>query len=686
MEHTVERKTFYITTPIYYPSGKLHIGNAYTTVAADTVARLKRMQGYDVMFLTGTDEHGMKIEKSAHACGKEPKEFVDEIVEGPGGIKDLWKLMNISNDRFIRTTDHYHEEAVKKIFKRLYDQGDIYKSEYHGLYCVPCEAFWTETQAKDGKCPDCGRPVETAREESYFFRLSRYADRLLNYLQENPEFLQPASRVNEMINNFIKPGLEDLCVSRTSFKWGIPVEFDPGHVVYVWIDALSNYITALGYMSDNEEDMKKYWPADVQLVGKDIVRFHSIIWPIMLMALDLPLPKKVFAHGWLQINGDKMSKSKAAGANIIDPVILCGRYGTDAIRYFVLREVPFGADGNFSNEALVNRINSDLANDLGNLVSRTTAMADRYFGGLLPEGDEPEPIDGELADLAAATYREYGGLMDKLLFSNALAEVWKLISRANKYIDETMPWILAKDESKKLRLATVLKNLCEAIRVAAALIAPAMPQTSAKILNLLGLSEDGQSLWESAGIWNPSRSYSTRTSAPLFPRIDLAKEMEELSGLMKKQKDGEAPASGGSESGKDADGKNTADEAGKAPVAGNAVKPQPPEGVETISIEDFAKVDLRVALVTGCERVEKAKKLLKLRLDLGYETRQIVSGIAEWYAPEDLIGKKIIVVANLKPAVLRGVESQGMLLAADVGEKAAVVFAPDEAVPGSKVR
>jgi len=683
----VERKTYYITTPIYYPSGKLHIGNAYTTVAADAAARLKRMQGYDVMFLTGTDEHGMKIEKSAHACGKEPKEFVDDIVEGPGGIKDLWKLMDITNDRFIRTTDHYHEEAVKKIFKRLYEQGDIYKSEYHGLYCVPCEAFWTETQAKDGKCPDCGRPVEMAREESYFFRLSRYADRLLNYLQQNPDFLQPASRVNEMINNFIKPGLEDLCVSRTSFKWGIPVDFDPGHVVYVWIDALSNYITALGYMSDNEEDMKKYWPADVQLVGKDIVRFHSIIWPIMLMALDLPLPKKVFAHGWLQINGDKMSKSKASGANIIDPVILCERYGTDAIRYFILREVPFGSDGNFSNEALINRINSDLANDLGNLVSRTTAMADRYFEGTLPAGIEPEPIDNELSELAAATYKKYGELMDELLFPNALAEVWKLISRANKYIDETMPWILAKDESKKLRLATVLKNLCEAIRVAAVLIAPAMPQTSEKILGLLGLSERGLSLWESAGVWDPSRAYGTRTSAPLFPRIDLEKEMAQLSQLMGRPKSDEASAASGQNTAGSKDAQNNAaEQGGKAPPAEKPEKPQPPENVEIIDIEDFARVDLRVALVTGCERVEKAKKLLKLQLDLGYETRQIVSGIAEWYAPEDLIGKKIIVVANLKPAKLRGVDSQGMLLAADSGDGAAVVFAPDQAVPGSKVR
>lgn len=669
-------KNYYISTPIYYPSGKLHIGHAYTTVAADAAARLKRMQGYDVMFLTGTDEHGQKIEKNAKSAGVSPKQFVDHIVEGPGGIKELWKLMNISNNKFIRTTDHYHEQAVQKIFKRLYQQGDIYKSEYEGLYCVPCESFWTDTQAKDHRCPDCGRPVETAKEESYFLKLSNYADRLLKHMEENPEFLQPSTRVHEMINNFIKPGLEDLCVSRTSFKWGIPVDFDPGHVVYVWVDALSNYITALGYLSEDDSCFRKFWPADVHLVGKEIVRFHAIIWPIMLMALGLPLPRQVFAHGWLQINGDKMSKSKESGANVIDPIILSNRYGTDAVRYFVLREVPFGSDGNFSNEALIQRINSDLANDLGNLVSRTTAMADRYFEGTLLRGAEPAEQDAELVDLAATVYEKYNALMEQLLFPNALAEVWKLISRANKYIDETMPWVLSKDETKRERLNTVLKNLCEAIRIAGILIAPAMPETSEKILTQLGLWGTTRCTWESAGVWAAAAEFHTRTAAPIFPRIDLKKEMEELAALVVKHASLEAAQA--------APEKQTA----PAPAAAQPAEAAParPEGIGTIEIDDFAKVDLRVALVTACERVEKAKKLLRLELDLGGEQRQIVSGIAQWYAPEDLVGKKIIVVANLKPASLRGVESQGMLLAADSGDDVVVMFAPDRAIPGSKVR
>ncbi|MCI8497401.1 MAG: methionine--tRNA ligase, partial [Clostridiales bacterium] len=490
----MKKDTFYITTPIYYPSDKLHIGHAYCTVAADTMARYKRMQGYDVMFLTGTDEHGQKIELKATEKGVTPKQYVDEIV---AGIKELWQLLNISNDRFIRTTDDFHEKAVQKIFRALYEKGDIYKSRYEGWYCTPCESFWTETQLKDGKCPDCGREVVRSEEESYFFRLSAYADRLVKYYEDHPGFIEPQSRQNEMINNFIKPGLEDLAVSRTSFKWGVPVDFDDDHVVYVWIDALSNYITALGYGSDDDSLYQKYWPADVHLVGKEIVRFHTIIWPAILMSLGLPLPKKVFGHGWLVIGGGKMSKSKG---NVVDPVVLCERYGVDAIRYFLMREIPFGSDGNFTNEALVGRINSDLANDLGNLVSRTGAMIERYFGGTLPEEREADAIDDELIGLAKATRGNMERYMEGMQFSNALTEIWKLISRTNKYIDETMPWVLCKDEAKRARLATVLYNLAESIRIAATLIAPFMPSTTPKILSQLGLTEDAIN-WEQAGEW-----------------------------------------------------------------------------------------------------------------------------------------------------------------------------------------
>ena len=643
-------KKFYITTPIYYPSDKLHIGHSYTTVAADAMARYKRMQGYDTMFLTGTDEHGQKIETIAKAKGVTPKEYVDEIV---AGIKDLWKLLNISNDRFIRTTDDYHEAAVQKIFKKLYENGDIYKGHYEGHYCTPCEAFWTESQLVDGKCPDCGREVHLAKEEAYFFRLSKYADRLVEYYEAHPEFIQPVARKNEMINNFIKPGLEDLCVSRTSFTWGVPVDFDPGHVVYVWVDALSNYITAMGFGSDNDADYQKYWPADVHLVGKEIVRFHTIIWPAMLMALDLPLPSQVYGHGWLLLQGGKMSKSKG---NVVDPVVLCNRYGVDAIRYFLLREIPFGSDGIFSNEALIGRINSDLANDLGNLVSRTAAMVGKYFGGQLPAEQVAGDFDDDLAALALATKAEVEKNMDTLQFSTALTELWKLVSRTNKYIDETAPWALAKEEANKPRLARVLYNLCESLRVITIMLTPFLPDTAKTIAGVLNAPADLLT-WESCGTFGLLAKDSVITKCDvMFPRIDMEKELAEL-------------------------------EAAKAAAAPKEEKKE--ENVVTMSqigIEDFAKVELKVAKVTACEPIKKAKKLLKLTLDDGSGTpRTVASGIALYYKPEDLIGKNVIVVANLKPATLCGVESHGMILAADNGDKVTVLFA-DGIEPGSKVR
>jgi len=642
------RKTYYITTPIYYPSGKLHIGHSYTTVAADVMARYKRLQGYDVMFLTGTDEHGQKIERIAREEGVSPQEYVDRIV---AGIKELWKLMKITNDRFIRTTDDYHVKAVQKIFKKLYDQGDIYKSEYEGWYCTPCESFWTETQLKDGKCPDCGRSVELTKEEAYFFRLSKYQERLLKYYEENPEFIQPVSRKNEMINNFIKPGLEDLCVSRTSFKWGIPVTFDEKHVIYVWIDALSNYITALGYMSDNDEDFRRYWPADVHLVGKEIVRFHTIIWPCMLMALGLPLPKQVFGHGWLILEGGKMSKSKG---NVVDPVALVEKYGLDAIRYFLLREVPFGSDGVFSNEALINRINSDLANDLRNLVSRTAAMIRKYFGGFIPEERQPEDTDNDLIQTVRNTPETVEKLLDQLQFSTALQEIWKAVSRTNKYIDETTPWILARDEKNRPRLAQVLYNLTESIRIVSILIQPFMPDTPQKIWEQFGITEELRG-WESAKTWGLYKPVSpVAEKEPLFPRIDLEKEMAEL----------EKMNSNSAKSGEDLN------------IPG--ILPQ-------IEINDFAKLDLRVAKVVSCEKVNKSEKLLKLQLDIGIETRQVVSGIAKYYKPEDLVGKKVVMIANLKPAKLMGIESQGMILAAGNGDKLALVTVDGDIPVGSKI-
>ncbi len=650
MDNT-ENKKFYITTPIYYPSDNLHIGHAYCSVMADTMARYKRIQGYDVMFLTGTDEHGQKIEEKAKAAGITPKQYVDHVVSG---IKDLWKLMDISYDKFIRTTDDYHEKAVQKIFKQLYDQGDIYKGSYEGWYCTPCESFWTETQLVDGKCPDCGREVRRTSEEAYFFRLSKYQDQLIKLFEEHPEFLEPASRRNEMLNNFIKPGLEDLCVSRTSFTWGVPVTFDPKHIVYVWVDALSNYITALGYGSEDDSLYQKYWPADIHLVGKEIVRFHTIIWPAMLMALNLPLPKKVLGHGWLILEGGKMSKSKG---NVVDPVVLCERYGVDAIRYFLLRDIPFGSDGTFSNEALITRINSDLANDLGNLVSRTVAMVNKYFGGTIPTERTAGEFDEDLIALATATKAKVEAYADEMQFSQALTELWALISRTNKYIDETAPWVLAKDEANRARLAAVMYNLCEAIRIISILVSPFLPHTAPKIQAQLGAPADVLS-WEQAGEWGllPA-GFSVQKGEIIFPRIDIAKELAELEAQQKAAREAKEQAQ------------------------------QKAEGIAQISIDDFAKVELRVAEVKDCEPVKRAKKLLKLTLDDGSGApRTVASGIAQWYKPEDLIGHKVVLVANLKPAVLCGVESQGMILAADCAKDDVKVLFVDNMPAGAKIR
>ena len=644
----MDKKTFYISTPIYYPSDKLHIGHTYSTVAADTMARYKRYQGFDTFFLTGTDEHGQKIEDKAKEAGVTPKEYVDKIVDG---IKDLWKLMNISNDKFIRTTDEYHEKAVQKIFTKMYEKGDIYKGYYEGLYCKPCESFWTETQAVDGKCPDCGRPVTNEREEAYFFKLSAYADKLLEYYESHPGFIEPQSRQNEMVNNFIKPGLQDLCVSRSSFKWGIPVPVNEDHVIYVWLDALTNYITALGYGSDDETLYNKFWPCDVHLIGKDIIRFHTIYWPAFLMSLDIPLPEKVYGHGWVLLEGGKMSKSKG---NVVDPVILAERYGVDALRYYLLREIAFGSDGIFSNENLINRINSDLANDLGNLVSRTVAMVDKYFGGTIPAEREAGDFDADLKALAAETVKSAEASLDKLNFSIALADIWKFVSRTNKYIDETAPWTLAKDESKKASLAEVMYNLCESIRIISVLIAPFMPNTTPEIRKQLGLSENLE--WSESAVFGKEATYTVCKGAIIFPRIDLEKELAEL-------------------------------EAAKAPAEPVNPLKEEIEGIAKIGIDDFAKVDLRVAKIIECEPVKKAKKLLKLSLDDGTGTpRTVASGIAKWYKPEDLIGKSVIVVSNLKPAVLCGVESCGMILAADCSEDDVKVIFVDGIPAGSKVR
>ena len=653
----MEKQKFYITTPIYYPSDKLHIGHTYCTVATDAMARYKRLTGCDVLFLTGTDEHGQKIEDKAKAAGKTPKEFLDNIVEGPQGILDLWKLMNISNDRFIRTTDDYHCASIQKIFRKMYEKGDIYKGTYKGKYCKPCESFWTESQLVDGKCPDCGREVMDAEEEAYFFRLSKYADRV-RHLLEDTDFLQPRSRVNEMVNNFIKPGLEDLCVSRTSFSWGIPVDFDPGHVVYVWVDALFNYTTALGFMNDRYHDYDKYWPADVHFVGKEIVRFHSIIWPAMLMSMEMPLPKHVYGHGWLVMDGGKMSKSKG---NVVDPYVLAEKFGVDALRFFLLRTFPFGSDGNFSNELLIQTINMDLANDLGNLVSRTTAMVEKYFGGTLPTERENSDADCDLKTMASTLRDRYQAEMERFQFQNALEQVFKTIQRANKYIDENAPWTLAKDPANRARLAAVMYNLLETVRICAVLLTPFIPDSAEKIFDQIGACPCCRT-WEKANVWGSLRpDVTVHKGEALFPRIDAEKALAELNAIQEAQRKAALPA-----------------------------LELEPYAQENVDFDTFCKSDFRAVKIKNCEAVKKSDKLLKFTLDDGSGTdRTILSGIHHYYEPEQLIGKTAVAILNLPPRKMMGIPSCGMLISAvhkEKGQEKLHLLLLDDSIPaGAKL-
>ena len=655
----MEKQKFYITTPIYYPSDKLHIGHTYCTVATDAMARYKRLTGCDVLFLTGTDEHGQKIEDKAKAAGLTPKEFLDNIVEGPKGILDLWKLMNISNDRFIRTTDDYHCQSIQKIFRKMYEKGDIYKGTYKGKYCKPCESFWTESQLVDGKCPDCGREVMDAEEEAYFFRLSKYADRV-RHLLEDTDFLQPRSRVNEMVNNFIKPGLEDLCVSRTSFSWGIPVDFDPGHVVYVWVDALFNYTSAIGFLNDRypDSDYEKYWPADVHFVGKEIVRFHSIIWPAMLMSMDMPLPKHVYGHGWLVMDGGKMSKSKG---NVVDPYVLAEKFGVDALRFFLLRTFPFGSDGNFSNELLIQTINMDLANDLGNLVSRTTAMVEKYFGGTLPTDRLDTDADDDLKQMASTLRDRYETEMEHFQFQNALEQVFRTIQRANKYIDENAPWTLAKDPANRARLAAVMYNLLETIRICAVLLTPFIPDSAEKIFDQIGACPCCRT-WEKANVWGSLRpDVTVHKGEALFPRIDTEKALAELNALQEAQR--------------------------KAALPALELEPYTQEQVD---FDTFCKSDFRAVKIKNCEAVKKSDKLLKFTLDDGSGTdRTILSGIHHYYEPEQLIGKTAVAVLNLPPRKMMGIPSCGMLISAvhkEKGEEKLHLLLLDDSIPaGAKL-